>query len=366
LRKAQLDLAVGKGKVAVILIVLVVIGTPFLLGITSIPTHFDDIDDAFIDIIQFWIDLPQLILKPTAPEEIAPEAKPTEPTQPKTTKPPQYVSLRVDVSVSDGTWSRNPTTDLPTYNVRVSYVVSNHGTKYASDVRILVKVGGQTQRSEEVDIAPNAYYRGQVALQLDYDTAKTLTVTATCEDSTDSDALTINAMLPRAVHDEVAKLFITPNDPVIKAKVKEILSSKPFWISDWKALRDWVGNNIEYEYDSVSHGYKEYWQLPRETLMRGKGDCEDQAILLASMLRACGYGADEVYVVCGIVPDGGHAWVSFKIIDVLGKEIWKTLEPTAGGFIVSDLSDLWADIESLLEKREEYFIFNDVVFEWRG
>jgi len=355
LRKAQLGLAVGKGKVAVILIVLVVIGTPFLLGITSIPTHFDDIDDAFIDIIQFWIDLPQLILKPTAPEEIAPEAKPTEPTQPKTIKPPQYVSLRVDVSVSDGTWSRNPTTDLPTYNVRVSYVVSNHGTKYASDVRILVKVGGQTQRSEEVDIAPNAYYRGQVALQLDYDTAKTLTVTAACEDSTDSDVLTINAMLPRAVHDEVAKLFITPNDPVVRQKVEKIISANPL-LPKWIVLRDWVGRNIEYVKDEALFGRREYWQLPRETLMRGKGDCEDQAILLATMLRAVGYGWDDVYVVCGMTQGEGHAWVVLKIVDVFGKEVWKILEPTVGGFYTFDL-------EAEFMEREICLYFNDAIFE---
>lgn len=49
--------------------------------------------------------------------------------------------------------------------------------------------------------------------------------------------------------------------------------------------------NLNYVYDKVGTGYDEYPKFPLETLADEGGDCEDSAILLASLLRELGYGA---------------------------------------------------------------------------
>ena len=68
----------------------------------------------------------------------------------------------------------------------------------------------------------------------------------------------------------------------------------------WSCL-DWVCRNISYRHD-----FGEFWQLPRETLVRGQGDCEDSSILLASMIRRF----TNAYVVLGSYQGLGHAWVA--------------------------------------------------------
>jgi hypothetical protein len=50
---------------------------------------------------------------------------------------------------------------------------------------------------------------------------------------------------------------------------------------------EWVYSNIEYKTDAGV----DYWQSTDETLARRTGDCEDQAILLASIISALGGNA---------------------------------------------------------------------------
>ncbi len=49
---------------------------------------------------------------------------------------------------------------------------------------------------------------------------------------------------------------------------------------------EWVRRNIEYVADD-----EDYWQSANETISRGTGDCEDQAILLASLIGEIGGNA---------------------------------------------------------------------------
>jgi hypothetical protein len=103
-----------------------------------------------------------------------------------------------------------------------------------------------------------------------------------------------------------AEPLITPYDPdvvnVTRSVVGEISneSSVINW-GDIKALYDWVNNNIKYREDSLypelpaniadieTKGLTQTDQMaqfPNETLRLRMGDCEDTAVLLASMLRA--------------------------------------------------------------------------------
>jgi hypothetical protein len=50
-------------------------------------------------------------------------------------------------------------------------------------------------------------------------------------------------------------------------------------------LLTWVYNNITYRTDPSSHGREEAYQSPEETLRARIGDCEDFAILYASLIE---------------------------------------------------------------------------------
>jgi len=97
--------------------------------------------------------------------------------------------------------------------------------------------------------------------------------------------------------------FITPGDPALIERMLEITgghenpqSLTELW-EDYKALYDWTTASITYGADSpypyldtdptspvrwVEHSVR----FPNETLSDGTGDCEDQAILLLSMMIA--------------------------------------------------------------------------------
>ncbi|MBS7634104.1 hypothetical protein KEJ34_01185 [Candidatus Bathyarchaeota archaeon] len=96
--------------------------------------------------------------------------------------------------------------------------------------------------------------------------------------------------------------FITPRDQAVIEIVYSITGgwSNPSdfdecW-KDIKTMYNWVVNNIEYRYDGLYpilpyepsgdlSFWDEMWQFPNETLNLKKGDCEDMAILLCSMIR---------------------------------------------------------------------------------
>ncbi|MFC2017535.1 transglutaminase-like domain-containing protein [Chloroflexota bacterium] len=91
--------------------------------------------------------------------------------------------------------------------------------------------------------------------------------------------------------------FITPDEPEISTKVQEITggySEEELW-QDFARLFRWINANISYSLDcptpllpesvngTLEWG-KGFWRMPVETMRDGAGDCEDTALLLASML----------------------------------------------------------------------------------
>jgi hypothetical protein len=88
-----------------------------------------------------------------------------------------------------------------------------------------------------------------------------------------------------------------------------------FDLRAWR-IWDYVAKGVEYVTDKKSFGLEDFWLFPEETLVLHKGDCEDTAFLLASLLLASGISEHCVRVILGKVssPDGlfGHAWVVYQ------------------------------------------------------
>lgn len=87
---------------------------------------------------------------------------------------------------------------------------------------------------------------------------------------------------------------------------------------DMRAWRIWdyVAKSIDYVTDMSNFGLDDIWLFPEETLLLGKGDCEDTSFLLASLLLASGISEQCVRVVIGRVAcpaeTYGHAWVVYQ------------------------------------------------------
>lgn len=270
--------------------------------------------------------------------------------------------VRLDASLAEfprGEWVRDYETDRPAWEARWRWIIYNTGDLGAYNVELSFRYD-QTSFYDtsigEIGVESSVSDWSPTFLSREYAVTYHFTMSATSGNIRDDFTFTLNVpSLPRDMPLDIATLYVTPDDAVVIETVNEILDRKPFWLSTWMVIRDWVGE-IEYEYDDVVYGEDDYWQLPYETIKLGQGDCEDQAILLCTMLRAAGIGSQDVYVVGG----EGHAWVSFEWFDVFGHEVWITLEPTAEGGI---LERWFADLTSTFENREVDCKFNDIYFE---
>ncbi len=96
------------------------------------------------------------------------------------------------------------------------------------------------------------------------------------------------------------------------------------------SVTDWIHDNIEYERDPQGFITDDRWQMPGETLRLGTGDCEDMAILGASVMSALGYRAvliyEEDHVCFGADVGDPHGE---RTVSHNGHE-YVTAEPTAG------------------------------------
>jgi hypothetical protein len=118
------------------------------------------------------------------------------------------------------------------------------------------------------------------------------------------------------------RTLITPNDCALQdlieqQKLKGSSDDETMW-----NIQKWVAKNIKYVSDSTNSGVPEYWQFPFETLALRLADCEDGAILIASLAICAGIPVNKVRVVAGFVkphevtaPEGGHGYVAFERAD---------------------------------------------------
>lgn len=233
----------------------------------------------------------------------------------------QYIELQANTYLKSEKWRRDSKSGLPICEGLVTYDISNFGTATAEDIQITISIDGTIFNQFSLhSLPPYDSFTDQFSLLINYDDSKQVSLTASTQGSRHTDSLTVSAVLPRSYDSKTAKLYITPDDPLIEQTLRSIVKN-PF-IPDWIEIRDWVANNVEYRHDSVSHGVSEYWQLPRETLSLKEGDCEDFSILLTTLYRAIGWSENEVFVVLG----EGHAWVKLNV-DIIG---WQSIEPQEG------------------------------------
>lgn len=113
--------------------------------------------------------------------------------------------------------------------------------------------------------------------------------------------------------------LITPDDPLIAAKVQEITggySQEELW-KDYAKLYQWTMRNIKYSLDSPTPILPEsvsgtlgwvmdFWRTPAETIEHGTGDCEDISVMLASMMLNYNQRQFPVCVI-GIQTTGDNA-----------------------------------------------------------
>jgi transglutaminase-like putative cysteine protease len=110
------------------------------------------------------------------------------------------------------------------------------------------------------------------------------------------------------------KEFLATNDALLdevvrKYKLKKLTLNETAW-----EVQKWVVRFLTYKYDEEANQCPEFWQFPFETLQSQVGDCEDGAILIASLMVASGIPAWRVKIAAGYVqesataPQGGHAY----------------------------------------------------------
>ena len=265
----------------------------------------------------------------------------------------QQVGPKLEVNIKENSsYWENLASDLPEFISNLDVSVTNLGNDSAENVEITTKIDGANYNTESIALLqPSEAYTNSITVKVSYKSAKIVTIEASCPLSSDSKTVIVNANLSRKFDENLCCSFITPEDQNVVELKNKILEDKPVLTSDWIALRDWVGNNIQYRSDSEIHGEKEYWQFSNETIQLRTGDCEDFSILLCSLLRADGWSPDNVYVIVGEQKNQYHAWVR-----IIWNDIEYSIEPQATGFAV-----IGGDILSLSGYTAKYY-FNDEKF----
>jgi transglutaminase-like putative cysteine protease len=243
----------------------------------------------------------------------------------------------------------------PEGSYAIAYSVSNLGNATAENVTLTAIVDGEEQANQlipSLEISDSANY--SLVISATSGELHIVSLQVSCEDSADAYSFSFGTDVPRAFSDnpELVKLFVTPREPSVVALKNEVLKDAPLKLNDWIALRNWVGNNIQYRHDDAVYGVRDYWQFGKETVSLRTGDCEDFAILLCSLFRAAGYSPDEVYVVIGKNANGYHSWVKIN----LGTLGWYNLEPQENGLatLVGDFLTL-SDYQALYEFNDQQF-----------
>ncbi|MFX0070269.1 MAG: DUF4332 domain-containing protein [Candidatus Hermodarchaeota archaeon] len=119
--------------------------------------------------------------------------------------------------------------------------------------------------------------------------------------------------------DADVKSFIKNNDAILYHVIDQAQLRKDTFNETALTIQDFVNGFFKYKFDEETSDCPEFWQFPFESIQSGIGDCEDGAILTASLLINAGIPSWRVKVAGGgVLTDpvfapsntelGGHAW----------------------------------------------------------
>lgn len=77
-----------------------------------------------------------------------------------------------------------------------------------------------------------------------------------------------------------------------------------------KEIQESIYNQV-FKVRDIETGYIEYWQTPEETLLIGRGDCDDIAILFMYEIKNR-FGTDSQLIIAGSLFDGFHCYVKIS------------------------------------------------------
>lgn len=163
-----------------------------------------------------------------------------------------------------------------------------------------------------------------------------------------------NVVMRRTLENDIRQLILEQKgDP-------DFFTSRRPGSFDYRAaiISEFVSKHIRYERDDKI----DPWQYPEETLALKNGDCEDRALLLASLMLASGISPYNVRVCLGKMRlyfhapkkplDCDHVWVMYK--SETGQ--WQVVEPANAK--KHNVKDKPADMPVQAEYIP-YFMFND-------
>jgi hypothetical protein len=124
-------------------------------------------------------------------------------------------------------------------------------------------------------------------------------------------------------------------------------------------IADFVAEHIAYPQKPAKRPAEDPWQFPDETLVLETGDCEDRALLIASLLLASGISSFHIRVALGKLVVGklhkDHAWVMYK--SETGE--WMPVDPPPAADRLQAASRRQA-APTEPPRYEPFFLFNDV------
>jgi hypothetical protein len=119
-------------------------------------------------------------------------------------------------------------------------------------------------------------------------------------------------------------------------------------------LLNWVKRLGEFETDTATHRESEYVTYPFQTLLAGIGDCEDSALLMASILNAWCFNA-ILFPLIFMAEDGIHATSGHLALGIKMEPSW--MKENENSFILPTRKGHSREIE--------WYVYADPTF-WRA
>lgn len=164
--------------------------------------------------------------------------------------------------------------------------------------------------------------------------------------------------------------YSEPYTADLKEQVTTILGECPAQPTVEHLFRvfDWMHQYIQYQHDDEQYGHPEYIATPAETLQSLKGDCEDHALLLGSLLMSMGLHVRTVLVpghaLCQLYL-GKTGEIDLAELAALLKQLradqaaaWG-IDASKRPYIKGELAEGWSQSGESYEHANEYIVYDN-------